>query len=257
MLPSYSMMAARPAPRLFAGSPDMCGHRGCGRGVVDGHAENTLGSCLAAAAAGLRWLELDARLTADGVLVAHHDPRVADGRDVAALSADETDALGIARMADLLRELPGEVSVDLELKTALEDALRPADETTAVHVARLAEAESGRRRILVTSFDPAAITIVRDRAPSLPLGLITWFGFPLRQGVPAAVHLGVQVLAAHVSSFPLDQPAETARLVDVAHQAGLEVLSWCPEAEEVDPLAAAGVDCLVIDDVLGVRSIET
>ncbi|MEA2215443.1 MAG: glycerophosphoryl diester phosphodiesterase, partial [Solirubrobacteraceae bacterium] len=52
----------------------LCGHRGSGRGIVGGQRENTLGSFRAAVAAGLRWVEVDARLNADGALVSRHDP---------------------------------------------------------------------------------------------------------------------------------------------------------------------------------------
>jgi glycerophosphoryl diester phosphodiesterase len=58
--------------RVFAGRPTVLGHRGLGRGTVDGHAENSLESILAAAHSGLRWVELDARRTADDELVVGH-----------------------------------------------------------------------------------------------------------------------------------------------------------------------------------------
>jgi glycerophosphoryl diester phosphodiesterase len=79
----------------------------------------------------------------------------------------------------------------------------------------------------------------------VPLGLLTWIRFPLRKAIPAARHLGLDVVAAHVESFPPDAGPP----VRVAHEAGLEVAAWCPLAEEREPLLAAGVDCLVIDDV--------
>jgi glycerophosphoryl diester phosphodiesterase len=46
---------------------------------------------------------------------------------------------------------------------------------------------------------------------------------------------------------PQDRPAE--ELVRVAHQAGLEVLTWSIPPDGRDVAVAAGVDCLVIDDV--------
>jgi glycerophosphoryl diester phosphodiesterase len=237
--------------RVFANPPELCGHRGSGRGVVDGHAENTLESHRAAVEAGVSWVEVDARLTADGVLVARHDPFSEDGRPIAVLTAAETDRLGLVRFADLLDALPAAVGVNIEIKTALEDALRPRDETTAAYVAELAAATSDRRPLLVSSFDPAAVTIVREGAPDVPLGLLTWGGFPLRQAIPAAVHLGVDVAAVHFSSFNLEQTEgrDPAHAVRVAHEAGLQVLTWCPGLEDGDRLIAAGVDCLIVDDV--------
>jgi glycerophosphoryl diester phosphodiesterase len=219
---------------VFADSPVLCGHRGMGRG----HAENTLPSFRAAVAAGLRWVEVDARIAADDVLVARHDPTLADGLVVAELPAEET---GLMRVSELLEDLPGEIAVNVDVKTSLEDALRPRERTTAALVADLV-AGAGRP-LLVTSFDPAALLILRERAPGLPLGLLTWTRFPLRKAVAAAAHLGVEVVTASVESF--DGDAE--RAVRVAHEAGLEVGAWCPAEDERDRLVAIGVDCLVID----------
>jgi glycerophosphoryl diester phosphodiesterase len=36
--------------------------------------------------------------------------------------------------------------------------------------------------------------------------------------------------------------------VRVAHEAGLQVVAWCPGPAEGDALIAAGVDCLIVDD---------
>jgi len=219
---------------VFGDSPVLCGHRGSGRG----HAENTLPSFRAAVAAGLPWVEVDARLSADGLLVARHDPELEDGRAVAELTAAES---GLMRVDALLAELPAEVALNVDVKSALEDALRPREETTAAPVAEFA-ADAGRH-VLVTSFDPAALLIARERAPGVPLGLLTWTRFPLRKAVAAAAHLGVEVVTANVESF--DDDAE--RAVRVAHEAGLEVGAWCPLEDERERLLEIGVDCLVID----------
>jgi glycerophosphoryl diester phosphodiesterase len=244
---------AEPA-MVFDDTPVLCGHRGSGKGVVDGHGENALGSFLAAARAGLEWVEVDARLTADGVLVARHDPTTEDGRFVADLTAHETDSLGLMRIADLLEALPPEIGIDFDLKSSLEDALRPRDATTAARLADLATLEATRRRVLITTFDAGALLIVRERAPNVPLGLLTWNGFPLRKAIAAAAHLRAEVVGPHVNSFPLragERPLEreTAHTVGVAHRAGLQVLAWSATPKEGDELLAAGVDGLVVDDV--------
>jgi glycerophosphoryl diester phosphodiesterase len=223
-------------PPVFDDPPVLCGHRGSGRGEQ----ENTMDSYLAAVEAGLEWVEVDARVTADGVLVARHDPDLG-GRLVVEMGADET---GLMRIADLFEALPPEVAVNVDVKTSLEDALRPRDRTTAALVADLVASE--RRRVLVTSFDPAALLIARDAAP---VGLLTWMRFPLRKAIPAAVHLGAAVVVAHVESFQ-DAERDASVSVQVAHDAGLQVAAWCPDPGEADELIAAGVDCLVVDDVL-------
>jgi glycerophosphoryl diester phosphodiesterase len=233
--------------RTFDDVPVLCGHRGSGAGVVDGRRENTLASFRAAVDAGLRWVEVDVRVYADRVLVASHDPVVDDSRLIAALTSAETDELELMRLADLLEELPTDVALDVDVKTSLEDALRPREETTAALVADLLAAESERRRLLVTSFDPAALLIVRERVPELPLGLLTWLQFPLRKAIPAAAHLGIEVVAPHVGSFALDDAEESIR---VAHDADLQVAVWCPAPEQAERFVAAGADCLIVDHAL-------
>lgn len=233
------MMRARPA--VFADPPVLCGHRGSGRG----EGENTLASFRAAVAAGLPWVEVDGRLSGDGELVAHHDPLLPDGREIAALPAAAT---GLLRVADLLDALPPQVGVDIDLKTSLADAVRPPGATTAAAVAALADRERARRALLVTSFDPAALLAVRRAAPAVPTGLLTWVGFPLREAVPAAAQLGVDVVGVHVGGLLDERWLRDG--VAVAHRAGLQVLAWCPGPRDADALAAAGADCLVVDDAL-------
>jgi glycerophosphoryl diester phosphodiesterase len=56
----------------------------------------------------------------------------------------------------------------------------------------------------------------------------------------------VDVVIAHVDAFA----EEAGRMVDavaVAHAAGLQVGAWCPDPRQSRRLAAAGVDCLVVD----------
>jgi glycerophosphoryl diester phosphodiesterase len=242
------------AVALFADPPVIAGHRGCGRGVVGGFVENTLESCRAAIAAGLSWLEVDARLAADGVLVARHDPRLEDGRWVSEVPSAET---GLLRIDHLLEDLPRRVGIDLEVKTSLEDALRPREQTTgAIAADAAARARAAGRPVLLSSFDPSVLLIARERHPDLPTGLLTWTRYPLRKAIPAAVHLGCRVVAPQFASFPFPgSPAEAmerelAEVVAFAHRAGLEVVAWCPKPPEERLLAEAGVDCIIVDEVL-------
>lgn len=238
----------QPPARVFEDVPVLCGHRGSGRGVVAGRRENTLESFRAAVAAGVPWVEVDARATSDGVLVASHDPRLEDGRAISGTPAGDTDLMRIEQLFD---DLPPEVGVNVEIKSAIEDAARVRHSTTAALTADLLVHRAGSRPVLATSFDASAPLIVAERAPGTPVGLLTWHSFPLHMAIAAAVHLGMNVVAPNVASFAVGQAAhaELARSVEIAHQAGLQVLAWCPSPEERRLLAAAGVDCLIIDDV--------
>ena len=237
----------------------LLGHRGSGKGVVGGHRENTLASLLAAVDQGLDWVELDVRRGADALVVVH-DPWLADGARVVEQGGAELATAGVDLLADVLAALPSHVGVDLDVKTALEDAITDRAETTGALLAPTVEAERHRRPLVVTSFDPAALLVLRERAPEVPVGLLTWVTFPIEHAVAAARHLGVDLVGVHVGSLlgrrpdPVRSQQEGVRAVEVAHRAGLEVLAWCPLPEVAVPLAEAGVDALVVDDIPGVQA---
>lgn len=242
--------------RIFQRPPELVGHRGLGAGTVAGQVENTPGSYLAAAAAGLRWVELDVRRSADDVLVLAHNPATDDGSPIIDQSAD---AAGLPRLTDVLDMLPAGVGVDFDVKTEFEDATDPVDRTTVGLLTEVLRAEAARRPLLVESFDPSVLLHLREHAPQVPLALMTWIRFPLPFAVPAAARFGVQVLCLDTRSFHLDadstvdaRPPEYA--IEVAHRAGLEVAVWCPDGEQSRWFAGAGADALVVNDPAAIRA---
>lgn len=240
-----------PVGKVFGGRPTVLGHRGLGRGP----GENTPDSLRQAVEVGVRWVETDVRRTADDELVVGHHPTWEDGSFVADLTLAQARGQGACSLTEYLADLPAGIGVNLDVKSCLEDALRPPEETTAGLLAPAAAEVSRERPVLATSFDPSAVLQLRAAAPELALGLLTWVGFPLRKAVPAAAHLGVDVLAAHWASFgpndidhaPVHRPM--AEAIEVAHRAGLEVAAWCPGVGPARELLTAGADAVVVDDV--------
>jgi glycerophosphoryl diester phosphodiesterase len=240
--------------RIFGSRPAILGHRGCGKGVVAGHTENTLESFLHAVELGIDWVEVDVRRTSDDLLVVAHHP-ADDGVFYADITGDEAFERGALRLDELLEALPPSVGVDFDLKTSMEDATRERAATTAAQLAPIAAREARRRPTLITTFDPGALDIVRELAPGVPRGLLTWLEFPIGQAVAAAGHLDVQVLAAHWGSLrPNDvEPDSMQRpleyVVDLVHQSGREFLAWCPRLEFSQQLIDAGADALCVNNV--------
>lgn len=238
---------------VFRRRPDVLGHRGLGKGEVDGLVENSLASLLAAVDAGVDWVELDVSRSADDVLVVHHNPALLEGGFLVERPAAELAAAGVASLDDALAALPVEVALDVDVKPVLEDATATRDTLDLLLPALRREAD--RRRLLVTSFDATVLLRVRDALPAVATGLLTWVEFPLRIAVPMAARLGVDVVGLHHRSFAANatEPAalhrDPARSVETAHEAGLEVLAWCPDAAAAPALVAAGVDAVVVNDV--------
>lgn len=238
---------------VFRGRPEVVGHRGLGKGTVDGRTENTLGSLLAAVEAGVDWVELDVSRSSDDVLVLHHNPSDDAGGFLVDATAAELGARGLVTLADALDVLPVDVGLDIDVKPVLEDAVGEPD--TVSLLLPVLRRELGRRRLLVTSFDASALIRLRAELPDLATGLLTWLDFPLRIAVPMAARLGVDVIGLHHRSFAANEVEpgpvhrDPAHNVAVAHEAGLEVLAWCPGRDEVAALLDAGVDAVALNDV--------
>jgi glycerophosphoryl diester phosphodiesterase len=237
--------------RVFGPRPVLLGHRGCGRGIVDGHQENTLSSFLAAVELGIDWVEVDVRRTSDDRLVVAHNPATADG----VFYADITGTGDALDLETLLEVLPPSVGVDFDVKSSMEDATRSRADSTMGRLAGVVRREAARRPTLISSFDAGALDIARELAPEVPRGLLTWLEFPIGQAVAMAGHLDVQVLAPHWGSLrPNDvEPREVHRpleyVVDLVHASGREFLAWCPGVKFARQLLDAGVDALCVNNV--------
>src|ERR671926_239485 len=132
-------------PDVFGEGPAVIGHRGLCRGVVAGHQQNTLSSFAAAVHSGARWVEADVRRLGDDVLVVAHDAAYPDGTPLADVTGAEADRRGTLRLSTLLDEIPHQVGVNLDLKSAMDDCLRPPRRTTAGLLAPVVAAEAARR----------------------------------------------------------------------------------------------------------------
>jgi glycerophosphoryl diester phosphodiesterase len=244
---------------IFDNRPAVIGHRGLGAGdmAVPGGtgtlAENTVPSLLAALDAGAGWIEIDVTRTADDALVLRHDPTTAEG---AFLIDTESAASGLPLLADVFDALPPGVPVDVDVKTILEDAVHSPSRRTGALLVPVLKREMERRPLLVTSFDTSLLLHLREELPGLALGMLGWLRFPMWHAVPAAAGLGMQVIGLHTGSCGFDHPDTRLRplehCVDVAHRAGLEMIVWCPSAEQAAAYAEAGVDAMCVNDVPGV-----
>jgi glycerophosphoryl diester phosphodiesterase len=241
--------------KVFPDAGTLVGHRGLGTRMVDGHRGNSLGSFLAAPRAGVDWVEVDVRRSVDDGLFVVHDEAFADGAFLATLPAEEAVRRGALPVTRLLEELPVEVGVVFDVKSSMHDAERSSSLTTAALLGELCNTMLRGRPAVAQSFDPAALQHLRETAPSLALGLLTWIRFPVGLAVAAAAHLDVQTLAVHAGSLnkglesgPLDVP-DLPALVASVHGSDRDLVVWCPPVRRVRALAAAGVDAMVVDDV--------
>jgi glycerophosphoryl diester phosphodiesterase len=246
---------AVPEDGVFGTGPAIIGHRGLGRGVIAGHRENTIDSFTAAAELGVSWVEADVRRTADDALVVAHDEALPDGTHLARVTGEQADRSGVPTLRSLFDVLPAGVGINVDLKSTIDDCLRPPARTTAGLLAPVVAAEAFRRRVVVSSFDPAALCLVRPTAPRVSLTWLTWYRFPLEAALAGCAHMDVDVLGLQVGSLRADpftgevDRSAVVRVLSLVHRCGRELLVWCPEVGQARMLAEAGVDALVVDEV--------
>ena len=234
--PSASWPFRRPGGRA-----GVLAHRG-GRGR---HRENTLLALAEGLAEGADGVELDVRLSSDGVPVVIHDPLLPDGEPVSSVPAAQLPAW-LPTLEAALETCAGTV-VDVEIKNGPHEPGYDPDERVAEQVAELAASVVGRpgwpATVVVTSFWPATLAAVRQADPAFPVGLLVHPALDAGDALESARSLGASCL------LPFHDRLD-AELAGQAHEAGLAVVTWTVNgADAVAKAVAAGADMVVTDDV--------
>lgn len=225
------------------------GHRGAA-GLAP---ENTLPSFRKAVELGVRVLELDVRLTRDGVPVVFHDDRldrVTAGRGLLA----EHDWAGIAvlpvlpesfrgaypearipELASLLPALPADCRYLVELKPDPERGRELVDRTLAV-----LRAAGNLTRCRFISFDWDLLTRVRELEADAALGLLT--------GKPVWDALFSRAAELRAETVQPQHGLVDEAFLRRARDGGLRVNAWTVNRpEEVRRLAQMGMDEITTD----------
>lgn len=246
------------APREF--------HDGClvvaHRGASAEEPENTVAAFDAAVAAGADAVELDVRLTGDGVPVVLHDPDVAsttDGRGaVHTLSLAEVkrlDASGgrgprqeVPTLADALEVLGRHagVAVDLEIKNIPgEPAFDSPEEGVLRATLRTLEESGFPGPVLVSSFNWITIERCKEMAPEIPTGFLTIAAIDPRAALVYARQAGHDFILPQSSTLL----AAGEALVEEAHRDDVRVGTWTvDDPGELSTLFRWGVDAVASND---------
>ncbi|MEU4152216.1 glycerophosphodiester phosphodiesterase [Streptomyces sp. NPDC026659] len=235
-----------PAPLAFA-------HRG---GAAEG-LENTVAQFRRAAELGYRYMETDVHTTADGRLVAFHDPtldRTTDGRgriaDLPWREVSEARVAGkepVPLFEELLETFP-EVRWNVDLKS--ESALLPFLD--------LVERTDAWDRVCAGSFSEARVVRAQRLAgPRLATSFGTRgvLGLRLRSwGLPVPVR--GSAVAAQVPEAQSGVPVVDAAFVRAAHARGVQVHVWTiNESERMHRLLDLGVDGIMTDHIDTLREV--
>ncbi|MEB3329842.1 MAG: glycerophosphodiester phosphodiesterase family protein [Candidatus Sericytochromatia bacterium] len=226
------------------GRPLVMGHRG-----AMGHApENTMASFRLAHALGVEAIELDVHLTADGVLVVHHDEtldRTTDGTgELAALTLAQLQQLDAGRW--FAPEFAGERIPTLEevlgwargiqLPVVIELKRNPNVQAVVAAAVALVDRLGAAGEVAFISFDHVVTLGLKQARPGWCTGVL-YAGRPVD-----AIHLATSAQADGL----LPNFAFVERdLVEAAHAAGKWVGCWAPNTErELTYALRQGVDMI-------------
>jgi len=216
-------------------------HRGARRQAP----ENTVAAFTRARELGADGVELDARRSADDVVVVHHDPTarrvgLLAGQPFAALRAARPD---IPTLDEALDACVG-LTVNVELKNLPGQRDYDPGERLAGLVADTLARRGHRDDTLVSSFNLDTLDRFRALDPT-PTGFLTLRGFDPLTALALAAERGHRALHPNVRGLDA-RPA--AAVVDAAHRAGLAVHVWTVnQRATIVTLAAAGVDAVITD----------
>jgi len=235
-----SAAGSLPRVRPPAARPWVIAHRGASAAFR----ENTIEAFHAAAVLGADAVEFDVRRTADGRPVVHHDPVVPGVGPICSFPAAELRrrAPWVPALEEALAACAG-MWVDVEVKNSPTDPDWDPGDALVGEVVPLLSAGDRAGRILLSSFNQAALARARALAADLPTGLLVRLEIPPEEGIRIAAKAGHWVLLPHVSALA---GAAGPEVIGAAHEAGLLLVAWTvDDPVEVRRLAAAGIDGVI------------
>jgi glycerophosphoryl diester phosphodiesterase len=202
--------------------PLVVGHQGSSEGVVPGSLE----AYEAALAAGVEMVEVDVRRTADGELLAYHDPDVG-GVPVGALSAAGVRAAAGGRVAAVAEVAALAAGAGRRLMVDLKDVGGEAEAVDVV-LARL-----GPERVVVSTMEDESVARLRRERPELEVGLSIgreWRRPYLRTRLSEAFPVG-RARAADASFLSVNRRLLPSGVLGRTLRAGLPVYLWTVDEE--------------------------
>ena len=216
--------------------------------------ENTLAAFRLAADMGADAVELDAKLTADGRVVIHHDltlERTTDGEgkigektltdlkrlDAGSFKGSEYEGERIPTLDEVFDVIGDRLLINVELTnySSMLDQLVP----TVLKLIRNYQLE---RSVLLSSFNPIALFQVRRMAADIRTGLL------LQPGMPTLLQSLLKALVPHQDLHPYESKVDEV-LVRTQHEAGRRVNVWTVnKRNRMEELIRLGVDGIITND---------
>lgn len=254
----------------MSSQPLIIGHRGSSSVAP----ENTIAAFKRSILDGADGIEFDVRLAGDGVLVVIHDatpertarPLPRSGIDVrrrvseltstelfeldagAWFSADRGTEPGVVERIPTLTQVfelfsGATGSLYLEMKG------EPVGEPLVAAVARLIRDHSFTRRVIVESFDLAAIAQLKRLAPEIRTAALFEIGIPRSLPLISQQSILSNATAVAADEIALHHRLASNRLIAAGRKAGFEVVVWTVDDPQwITRALASGIKALITND---------
>jgi glycerophosphoryl diester phosphodiesterase len=204
------------------------------RGASAAKPENTIEAFVEARRMGADMVELDVRRTADDALVVHHDAAIAGLGDIVGLAADALPR-HVPTLTEALDACDG-MEVNVEIKNLPHEPDWDPDERVATAVAALVGELGWRDRVVVSSFNLAALDAVRAVDGGVRTAWLTLPEWDQLRSAEMARGRGHHGLHPH-------HLAVTPAIVGALHDDGMFCNTWTvDDPERIVAMAIAGVD---------------
>lgn len=213
---------------------------------IEGSQENTLSSFRSAFARGFAMIELDVRLSQDGIPVVVHDSDTSRF-SVENLEVEETAARTLSRVMNAptldqvlkAKDIPHKINIELKTEKIINEALERK-------VWKVICENSAQRRVIVSSFNPFSLWRFYLYTQDIPLALIVSDDLqnPFLRNMVTLPFLPFHLL--HLEKSMLDE--ETIHFWTLK---GVPVSAWTVnDPSEAERLLAAGCLSIITDSVL-------
>ncbi len=211
------------------------------RGASKAERENTIEAFRRAREMGAQAVELDVRRTADGALVVHHDPRLADGRVIAEVQVSDLPE-HVPSLGAALDACAG-MWVNVEIKNDPEEPDFDATDAIADATIEHLVARGEDLRWLISSFRLETVNRCRALAPTIRTA---WLVVEVPDDAVATLQAN-----GHVALHPWVRVL-TREQIERCHAGGIEVNTWtCDDPVRMNELLDWGIDgiCTNVPDV--------
>jgi glycerophosphoryl diester phosphodiesterase len=222
--------------------PLVIAHRGASAHARD----NTIEAIRLAVDHGADGIEIDARMTADGALVAHHDDHIPGLGVLAEHSLDEIRVRFpyIATLDEILAA-SGDLILNVEIKNHPRDADFDPKDRIADEVASWVDKSALQVRTLISSFNPRTVAYVRSMDIGVSTGLLLEHGLGLAAEIRSAAEKGHQWILPRRSALRF----RPRTWVERAHSSGVLIGTWTvDDARTLRRLRRGQVDAVITND---------